>query len=84
MRLSLKEKSVCSVCGEKNALAVWHGMGHNIHVCHYCATEWLPALIADAVVLNSDSDAFKASEKVQSRFWRALALRLAKSLKPRS
>jgi len=70
----------CSVCGAP-ADAAWHG-NHVIAVCSTCAIETLPSLIADAIYLpkHKAADAAKRSlERVDSRFWRALTLRLFRS-----
>jgi hypothetical protein len=67
----------CSICGQPAAKA-WHGE-RTFAVCSFCATEWLPAMIADAITLpgaHSSDSAFKAHHQIDLRFWRALAIRL--------
>ena len=73
----------CFNCNEQ-ATAVWHGMGVDnniVAVCAICATDILPALIADAVWLDSKErrkwnlNFINALEKSSVSFWRAATAR---------
>ncbi|HQU42548.1 MAG TPA: hypothetical protein PK867_07030 [Pirellulales bacterium] len=68
----------CTLCGQ-SAQGTWHGTDGAIAVCHRCAVEALPALIADAVCLAADDPRLRAVQvcrQVEASYWRALALRL--------
>ena len=43
-------KTACNFCGENNADALWQGATGEIFVCSLCAREYLPQLMADAIV----------------------------------
>lgn len=64
----------CTFCGAK-ADAEWWG-DNTIRVCHRCAMEVLPALIADAVALEQARHPVALWDEVSTVFWRALAIRL--------
>lgn len=63
----------CDHCGSR-ATAYWQGE-RTINICACCATSQLPCLIADAVPVRVESDAFRFIEIVTAKFWRSLALR---------
>lgn len=64
----------CSACGER-ASAIWHGAEH-LAVCHRCAIEVLPTLIADAISHPTLSSMVHAHDAMIKRFWEATAKRL--------
>ena len=67
----------CTLCGQR-ASAVWSDDGA-VYVCHQCAVDRLPALIADAISLDSADPRGRAVSvwrQVEATYWRALALRL--------
>jgi hypothetical protein len=79
----------CMICGHRPATGQWSGTPC-IQVCHLCAIEQLPALIADAVVgwthrrdrrwaatTGGPEPGMSSAEvmrHVEHRFWRAYAL----------
>ena len=72
------DHTTCHLCGQP-AQGNWHGSEGAIAVCHTCAVEALPALIADAICLTADdrrSRAVQISRQIDATYWRALALRL--------
>ena len=76
MRGSDGEDFDCLICGG-NSSAFWDGVNGQIRVCGFCAIEWLPALIADAVPVSASEDfPHRTLARIELRFWRALALRL--------
>jgi hypothetical protein len=68
------------MCGQA-ASKVWHGETP-IGICGFCAIEWLPALIADAVQVagQRDSELHDILNRIELRFWRAMALRLHRQM----
>jgi hypothetical protein len=67
---------VCACCGTADWAAVWIGV-HDVAICHPCAAEVLPRLIADAT-WRSGPHAFTCAtdvvERVQKEYWRAVAI----------
>ena len=62
----------CFRCGEK-ATAMWHSLSI-VEVCHSCAVEVLPKLIADATFhASSNYSGSRILERVRSEFWKAVA-----------
>jgi hypothetical protein len=45
--------NVCMICGTNPPRAAWHGHA-GIYVCRSCAIDVLPALIADAILLQRE------------------------------
>jgi hypothetical protein len=84
LRRDLKQKDapvpMCSFCGDAPATGWWRGE-IDVYCCYSCATEVLPALLADSVfppstfghnaALSSVNDAKNRAEKT---FWRAIFL----------
>ena len=72
---STAAETTCAICGDRSA-AFWHGET-TVAVCGRCATEVLPALIADATVPARSRHGYAAAtsviERVATRFWRAAA-----------
>jgi hypothetical protein len=70
----------CWVCGQP-ATKAWHGET-TLAICSFCALESLPALIADAVQIvgQRDSELRDIFARIESRFWRAMALRLHRQM----
>jgi hypothetical protein len=64
----------CTVC-KRPATASWSG-DKKIAICPDCAIDVLPALMADAVNLNAYDAPKGFVRKIESNFWRALAIRL--------
>jgi hypothetical protein len=74
--LHYPEKAKCSFCG-RSAHGEWDcAQGKKIYACGGCAMDNLPALIADSARIGTTADAFRAFDRIQLRFWRALALKL--------
>lgn len=73
-------KSVCFNCGNR-ASAVWQGSEGSVEVCGLCATEVLPKLIADAVIVTPTERGtlpfIRHLEAVGASYWYAVAARLA-------
>lgn len=69
----------CFACGDR-ATGYWVGV-EPVAVCPTCAVETLPALIADAIHCHNTGQATESLRTVERRFWRALALRLARGSK---
>lgn len=78
----------CTICGEK-ATGYWHGEGL-VEVCHHCAIDVLPKLIADAIhVPRVDhrpgpwpvEAGRNALSRVKAAFWEAMSSRLAGELR---
>jgi hypothetical protein len=69
----------CGACGQR-ATAAWHGAESTLAVCSLCAQEVLPQMLADAVQIvgQRDSELRDIFNRIESRFWRAMALRLHK------
>lgn len=68
----------CMICGSK-ATAVWDPSPkgtHHIHVCHTCAPQALPMLIADAIYALNDQTVFQTLHTIERQFWKAIACRL--------
>jgi len=68
----------CFHCG-KEAHAVWHGNTESVQVCQACATEVLPALIADAVNAGAMGTVgfMNHLKTIECAYWKAVAARLA-------
>jgi hypothetical protein len=64
----------CSVCGEESS-AYWAGVTL-IEVCSPCAVDVLPQLTADAIHCTTDVATESTAQRMLTRFWRALSLRL--------
>ena len=43
-------KENCTFCGERKADAAWLASEDQVYCCKYCATMYLPQLMADAIV----------------------------------
>jgi hypothetical protein len=46
------EEPLCSFCGERRATGFWHASISEVFVCPECAVKVLPALSADAVLMD--------------------------------
>lgn len=57
------EAEVCSFCGEGKATGVWMGHEKTIFCCKQCATQYLPQLMADAIVGGISEAELKGEEK---------------------
>ncbi|VVS92204.1 hypothetical protein [Desulfoluna spongiiphila] len=57
------EAEVCSFCGEDKASGMWMGREKTIFCCKNCAIQYLPQLMADAIVGGTLESEIKDSEK---------------------
>lgn len=71
------KRGPCFNCGAP-ADAMWTGRA-TVEVCGGCATDVLPALIADAVSAsrNATTHYMDAVDKIKATFWQAVAARIA-------
>lgn len=71
----------CLTCGsESPSAAYWVTRGPEIRICHWCALQVGPALVADSIPSLSSKVVLAAFDKMASEFWRALSLRLMRDL----
>lgn len=81
---------MCSFCGEHKAEAVWMGAAE-VFCCRHCAVEYLPQLMADAIVggtpeaeiRNSEGATIKVTkeERILGRFRGAFSSALIRKLR---
>lgn len=64
----------CDFCGCHDWSAEWRGQ-RGIHVCHGCASKYLPLLLADATYHAgwTMQDGVSDLEKFENKFWRSQA-----------
>jgi hypothetical protein len=73
----------CFHCG-KIAQAYWAGNTSQVYVCHVCAVNILPKLIADsldAYTIEHTDRIDKVIEAIQVPFWKAITCRLTNRLR---
>lgn len=76
----------CMFCGDRKATGHWEHDGGYLGICHVCAEEDLPCLIADAIVglsraaksNPSVTQVCRSVAAVTNRLWYAVALALAR------
>lgn len=72
----LNSTEPCMICGRHKVSGSWFGELACIGVCGTCATEELPALIADAIYGIDIQSGRRAIAKVNAKFWEAFAGRI--------
>jgi hypothetical protein len=75
----------CTFCGAEVTNSdycggEWHGPDSNVYCCGHCATDVLPALIADSIHIYGRpySKAKERLDRIERTFWKALAARASR------
>lgn len=80
----LPKDTTCQFCRKNPASGYWLAGKGDVLVCPQCARETLPALMADTVHLTIGQEiscAHLALVELERAYWRAVACRLAHSLR---